>query len=74
VNGKELPYGDQTFWSAYCGIAYLPATVAPIGLTAERLPVGVQIVGPQYADLSCIHFARLLERHYYRFVAPPGYA
>jgi amidase len=74
VNGKELPYGDQTFWSAYCGIAYLPATVAPIGLTAERLPVGVQIIGPQYADLTCIHFARLLERHYYRFVAPSGYA
>jgi amidase len=73
VNGKELPYGDQTFWAAYGGIAYLPGTVAPIGLSPQGLPIGVQIIGPQYSDLTCIHFARLLERHYRRFTPPPGY-
>jgi amidase len=36
--------------------------------------VGVQIVGPQYGDLTCLRFARLLEREYQAFVPPPGYA
>jgi amidase len=37
------------------------------------LPVGVQIVGPQYGDRSCIDFARLLEQEFCSFVPPPGY-
>jgi amidase len=74
VNGKQVPYTDQLFWAGYGGLTYLPATVAPIGTTAEGLPVGVQIIGPQYEYLTCIEFARLLERHYRPFIAPPGYA
>ena len=48
-------------------------TVAPIALSVEGLPIGVQIVGPQYGDLGCIDFARLLEREYRGFVPPPGW-
>jgi amidase len=48
--------------------------VAPAGLTPGGLPVGVQIVGPQYGDRACIAFAQLLEREYRAFVPPPGYA
>jgi amidase len=73
VNGKELPYGNQLFWGGYGGVFYLPASVAPIGLTPAGLPCGVQIIGRQYADLTCIHFARLLERHYRSFTPPPGW-
>jgi len=47
--------------------------VAPIGFTPAGLPVGVQIVGAQYADRACIEFARLLEREYQPFVPPAGY-
>jgi amidase len=47
--------------------------VAPIGATADGLPVGVQIIGPQYGDLKTIHFASLLERDYRGFVAPPNF-
>jgi amidase len=74
VNGKEVPHTDQLFWAGYSGLAYLPATVAPIGATASGLPIGVQIVAPQYEDLTSIEFARLLERHYRPFTAPQGYA
>jgi amidase len=70
VNGKAQPTTTQLFWAGYSGMAYLPSTVAPIGLTRSGLPVGVQIVGPQYGDYTCIEFAKLLGREYYAFAAP----
>ncbi len=73
VNGKPQPSTTQMFWAGYSGMAYLPSTVAPLGTTAEGLPVGVQIIGPQYADLTCIGFARLLQREYRGFTPPPGF-
>jgi len=73
VNGKRVPCVDQLFWAGYGGMAYLPATVAPAGFTPAGLPVGVQIIGPQYGDRTCIEFARLLEREFQPFVPPPDY-
>jgi amidase len=74
VNGKHVRTTDQLFWAGYSGMCFLPSTVAPAGLTPGGLPVGVQIVGPQYGDRTTIAFARLLEREYQAFVPPPGYA
>jgi len=73
VNGRRVPTTDQLFWAGYSGVAYLPSTVAPCGFTPGGLPVGVQIVGPQYGDRTCIEFARLLEREFQGFVPPPDY-
>ncbi len=73
VDGQPVPTTDQLFWAGFSGLVYLPSTVAPIGLTADGLPVGVQIVGPQYGDRLCIQFARLIEREYHAFVAPPDF-
>jgi amidase len=73
INGKEVPVTDDLFWAGLSGLVYLPATVAPAGLTPNGLPVGVQIVGPQYGDRSCIAFARLLEDAYRGFVPPPNF-
>ena len=73
VNGKPQPATTQMWWSGIAGMCYLPGTAAPIGLSPEGLPIGVQIVGPQYGDLGTIRFAQLLEREYYAFVPPPGY-
>lgn len=74
VNGKPQPSTTQMFWAGYSGMAYLPSTVAPAGLTAAGLPVGVQIVGPQYGDRTCIAFAKLLEQEFLGFQPPPAYA
>ena len=74
INGEPKPTINDLFWAGLCGLVYLPATVAPAGLTAEGLPVGVQIVGPQYGDKSCIAFAGLLERAYRGFVPPANFA
>ena len=73
VNGRTQPSTTQMFWAGFSGMAYLPSTVAPAGLTPDRLPVGVQIVGPQYGDLTCLRFAQLLEREYQGFMPPPGF-
>ena len=73
VNGKPQPGTTQMFWAGYSGMCFLPSTVAPIGLSNAGLPVGVQIIGPQYADRECIQMARLLEREYQGFVPPPDY-
>jgi len=74
VNGQKVPVTDHLFWAGYTGASYLPSTAAPCGFTPSGLPVGVQIVGPQYGDLTCLGFARLLEREFQAFVPPPGYA
>jgi amidase len=74
VNGRRVPVTDHLFWAGYSGVSLLPSTVAPCGLTPGGLPVGVQIIGPQYGDLTCLAFARLLEREYQAFVPPPAYA
>src|SRR5439155_2007444 len=74
VNGQRASVTADLFWAGLSGLVYLPATVAPAGLTAKGLPVGVQIIGPQYGDKSCISFAGLLEEGYRGFVAPPDFA
>ena len=73
VNGHFVPPTDQMFWAGYSGMAYLPSTVAPIGFNAEKLPIGVQIIGPQYCDRTCIQFAELIERDYQAFEPPPAF-
>jgi amidase len=73
VNGGEVPFENQLFWAGLAGLCYLPASVAPVGLTPQGLPVGVQIIGPQFGDLTCLKFAQLLEERYRAFVPPPGF-
>jgi amidase len=73
VNGRRVPTTDQLFWAGLGGVVFLPGTVAPAGFTPGGLPVGVQIVGPQYGDRTTIELAKLLEREFQAFVPPPGY-
>ncbi len=50
VNGTEQPYRNQLFWAGLATMPGLPAITVPLGLSAEGLPVGVQIIGPQWSD------------------------
>ena len=72
VNGRRVPTTDQLFWAGYSGGFYLPSTVAPMGLTPQGLPAGIQIITRQYGDLTSLRFAELLEREYCGFMPPPG--
>ena len=73
VDNETRSYGEGVFWSGHAINNYLPSTVIPTGAVGEGLPIGVQIMGPEYGDLKTIGFARLLEAAGFRFVPPPGY-
>ena len=73
VDGEEFPYLQQLAWADPATTCGLPATVVPVAV-ADRLPIGVQIIGPEYEDSTPLAFARLIEREFGGFVAPPGYA
>src|SRR4029077_10738851 len=73
VNGKSVPYAEHLFFAGLASLSYLPATAAPIGLTAEGLPVGLQIIGPEGEDPTTIAFARVLAAEIGGFVPPPTY-
>jgi len=73
VNGRQEDTNDQSFWAGLSGVVYLPSTVAPVGLTASGLPVGIQIVGRHLGDLTTIRFAELLAAEIGGFQVPPGY-
>lgn len=73
-NEQDITHADVIFpWIAFASASYLPATVAPIGLTSDGLPVGVQIIGPYLEDRTTIHFAQLIEENFYGFTPPPGF-
>ena len=73
VNGVTRSYGDQFSWLQAIGVVHLPVVVAPIGLTAAGLPVGIQIVAPHLEDRTAIDVARRLAEVCGGFQAPPGY-
>ena len=73
IDGREVPYNAQGFWQGIATVSYLPATAAPIARTPAGLPIGVQIVGPYLGDRTTIGLARLLEREYAHFEAPPQF-
>ena len=72
IDGQAHPYFCQTFWAGLAGISLLPATVIPGGLSAEGLPIGVQMIGPAYSDIKLIQIAQRLEQLGFAFKAPPS--
>jgi amidase len=73
VDGSEQPYLQQLFWAGLVTVAYLPSTAFPTGLSREGLPIGLQAVGAEFADHTCIQFARWMANEIGGFATPPGY-
>ena len=73
VNGAARPYDDLFAWISIATLGFLPAVAAPVGLTRDGLPVGVQIVAPYLEDRTAVDFARRLGEVIGGFAAPPGY-
>ncbi|WP_417812218.1 amidase [Thalassospira alkalitolerans] len=67
--GLEFPaQSSDTRWTDWAGFNYpfnltqQPACSVPCGLTDQGLPVGLQIVGPKYADLAVLQAAYAFEQ------------
>jgi len=73
VNGEDRAYTDAMRWSGVTLNAGLPASVAPVGVSRDGLPIGVQIASAYLEDRTCLSVAKLLEQHHRAFVPPPGY-
>jgi amidase len=56
-NGEVRPYADLVRWTILTGMAYLPASVPPLGSGESGLPISFQIVGPYGGDYTTIRLA-----------------
>jgi amidase len=65
-------YDSQAFWVSHAAVPGLPAVAAPIGRTAEGLPVGIQVIGPLYEDDTALTFAELLAEIAGGYEPPPS--
>ena len=71
-------HGLETYidWMAVCcmiTVTSLPTLSVPGGFSPDGLPIGVQIVGPQYGDLITVGVAQKLESMGFVFEAPAAY-
>jgi amidase len=60
IDGMTRPYTDLFKWIGPAGVAFLPSTVVPVGMSAAGLPIGVQIIAPYLHDRTALAFARLV--------------
>jgi hypothetical protein len=70
-HGKSVPKAPQVFVAGRASQSNRSATTAPIGVTGERRPAGLQRVGPHRAD-RLIAFARLFAAESGGFVPLPA--
>ena len=65
ADGFSTPYHQQVFWSGLTNVCGNPSTVFPAGratsVEGNKMPVGLQIVGSEWNDLTTIRFAQALE-------------
>ena len=72
VDGQPRPYFDGLQWPSVAVCANLPATAVPTGRFVEKMPMGVQLIGPFLEDRTPLRFAQLVERELGGFVPPPA--
>ena len=74
VDGRRVPYFlATTAFTCPFNLTGHPAVVLPLAVTAEGLPIGVQLVGPRWSEASLLAIARSLALVTGPFRAPPGF-
>lgn len=70
VDDVPTSHYDHYFWIGLASVAYLPSTAFPTGPSREGLPIGLQIIGPEYGDQTTLEVARLIAQEIGGFRAP----
>ncbi|PCI76268.1 Asp-tRNA(Asn)/Glu-tRNA(Gln) amidotransferase GatCAB subunit A [Candidatus Aerophobetes bacterium] len=52
----------QDLYTTSANLAGLPAVSVPSGFDENNMPLGLQFIGPRFADKRVLHFARQLEK------------
>jgi amidase len=73
VDGVEVSYLKHLVWAGLPTLPGLPATAVPVALSDEGLPMGLQVIGPLWADQTTLAVAGLIETLNGGFRPPPGY-
>ena len=73
VDAAQTSHYEHYFWIGLATVAYLPSTAFPSGLSSDGLPIGLQIIGPEYGDRTTIEVARLIAQELGGFRAPPRF-
>ena len=75
VDGHDVPHIELIGWVGLIGVLGLPVAVPPLGLTADGLPCGMQIVAPFLRDRDAVRVAGLLAAAMpgAGYSPPPGY-
>jgi outer membrane biosynthesis protein TonB len=71
VDGEPTPYHAFHSWIALATVCHLPSAVIPVPRGRGELPCGVQIIGPEGADLDVLAIAEALEAEMGGFQRPP---
>jgi amidase len=61
VESQSVSYVQHSRLGIFCNFAGLPSLAVPAGFTSDRLPLGLQIVGPLWSEMRLIDIARALE-------------
>lgn len=70
-NGADQGYANLVLWTILTGMAYLPASVPPIGLDEDGLPISFQVVGPYGGDYTTIRLAGFIAEQCGGYQRPP---
>ncbi|MDN3645060.1 amidase family protein [Pontixanthobacter aestiaquae] len=63
INGEVRDFAEVFAWAGISTFPNQPSTVLPIGESGganEKLPTGMQVIGPRWSDLDCIAIARAM--------------
>jgi aspartyl-tRNA(Asn)/glutamyl-tRNA(Gln) amidotransferase subunit A len=64
---------NQADWTGLANIAGLPAVSLPMGLGADQMPIGIQLVGPAGAEALLISQARAMDERLRAYTPPKGW-
>ena len=70
VNGTEAHYDLLSAYPSFATLTGQPATNFPVGFSQDKLPIGLQAVGPYLEDRTPIRFAGLVCREFGGFNPP----